>query len=113
MWDIAATEAYLQPFTQVSAFCGDTRQMGVETFFFFPAFPEKEYLRQEEDMLRYEARLRKELQCTILGAPQDYLYPYGYFTNAVHHINHDARKIRTEHLLKDLERAITRRQPAA
>lgn len=111
--DIVTTAAYHQPFTQVSSFCRDARQMGVEAFFFFPAFPEKEYLRQEEDMLRYETRLRKELQCTVLGTPQDYLYPSGYFTNAVHHINHEARRIRTERLLKDLERAIAGRRPAA
>jgi len=107
--DIVATPAYNQPFTKVSSFCRDALQKGVETFFIFPAFPEEEYLRQEEEMLRYETRLRKELQCTVLGAPQDYLYPLSYFTNAVHHINNDARRIRTERLLKDLEHAMAGR----
>jgi hypothetical protein len=111
--DIIGTAAYLQSFTQVSSFCRDALQMGVKTFFVFPAFPEKEYLRQKKEMLQYETRLRRELQCTVLGTPQDYLYPYGYFTNAAHHINHDARRIRTERLLKDLERALTGRKPVA
>jgi hypothetical protein len=105
--DLFSDAAYRdQSFASVNAFCREARGMGVQTLFFFPAYPEEEYRRQEEGMPRYEARLRKELGCAILGTPQDFLYPFGYFTNTVNHINNEARRIRTEKVLSYLEKAL-------
>ncbi|HUJ19405.1 MAG TPA: hypothetical protein VL197_15580 [Nitrospirota bacterium] len=105
--DLFADAAYRdQSFASVNAFCREVRGMGVQALFFFPAYPEEEYRRQEEAMKLYEARLRKELDCRILGTPQDFLYPYEYFTNTVNHINNEARRIRTERVLAYLERAV-------
>jgi hypothetical protein len=95
-----------QSFAAVNAFCRNARQRGIRVFYFFPVFPLDEYRMQEDGMRRFEARLRKELECTILGGPQDFLYPYDYFTNTVHHINSDARRLRTEKLLFYLEKAL-------
>ena len=64
-----------QSFTAVNTFCRNARQRGIKVFFFFPAFPLDEYRMQEDGMRGFEARLRKELECTILGGPQEFLYP--------------------------------------
>jgi len=95
-----------QSFAAVNAFCLRARQTGVKTIFFFPAFPEVEYLRLKPGMQAYEARLRRELRSPILGTPQDFLYPLSYFTNTVNHINSEARTQRTEKLLQYLEKAL-------
>jgi hypothetical protein len=99
-----------QSFGSVSAFCRDARQKGERTFFFFPAYPAGEYQRQQDGMRRYEQRLRKELDCPVLGTPRDFLYPNEYFTNTVNHINNAARRMRTEKLLGYLEKAMERRE---
>ncbi len=94
-----------QSFSAVSAFCRDAGRKGVETYFFFPAYPAGEYRRQQDGMRRYEARLRRELDCNVLGTPRDFLYPDRYFTNTVNHVNNEARRMRTEKLLSYLEKA--------
>jgi hypothetical protein len=92
-----------QSFAQVNDFCRDARAKGVSVFFFFPAYPAEEYRRQEKGMHSYEARLRKELGCTVLGTPQDFLFPMAYFTNTVNHINNEARSIRTRRIVDRLQ----------
>jgi hypothetical protein len=95
-----------QSFAAVSDFCREERKHSVQTYFIFPAYPEDEYRRQEKSMKRYETRLRKELDCRILGTPQDFLYPYTLFTNTVHHLSVEGRRIRTEKLISLLQKAV-------
>lgn len=92
-----------QSFSAVNAFCRDVSAAGIPVFFVFPAYPEKEFQRQAEGMRRYERRLRKELECPILGTPEDFLYPYHFFTDTVHHLDHEGRRERTERMIALLE----------
>lgn len=100
-----------QSLDAVNEFCRDALQQGVRTYFLFPAYPEEEYRRQREGMRRYEARLRKELDCRILGAPEDFLYPYDLFTNTVNHLNGEGKRRRTEKVITLLQKpaALSRR----
>ncbi|HSQ78900.1 MAG TPA: hypothetical protein VLN91_08400, partial [Nitrospirota bacterium] len=93
-----------QSFDAVNEFCRDALLQGVRTYFLFPAYPEEEYRRQHEGMRRYEARLRKELGCSILGTPEDFLYPYDFFTNTVNHLNGEGKRIRTEKVITLLQK---------
>ena len=95
-----------QSFAAINAFCREARSRGVSTFFFFPAYPDVEYRRQELSMRSYEARLRRELDCTVLGTPQDFLFPLASFTNTVNHINNEARGIRTRRIVDCLGPAL-------
>jgi hypothetical protein len=99
-----------QPFDAVNDFCRDALREGVHTYFLFPAYPEEEYRRQQEGMRRYEARLRKELDCRILGGPGDFLYPYDFFTNTVNHLNGEGKRTRTEKVVTLLQPAMLPRQ---
>ncbi len=93
-------------------FCRDALKLGVETCFVFPAYPEQEYRRQQAGMRKYEQRLRKELNCPVLGRPEDFLYPYGFFTDTVHHLSPEGKRKRTKTLIALLEKlpALSRRQ---
>jgi hypothetical protein len=93
-----------QSLEAVNDFCRGALRQGVRTYFLFPAYPKEEYRRQQDDMRRYEARLRKELACRILGAPEDFLYPYDFFTNTVNHLNGEGRRIRTEKVFTLLQK---------
>ncbi len=93
-----------QSLVAVNDFCRDALGQGVRTYFLFPAYPEEEYRRQQEGMRRYEARLRKELDCRILGVPEDFLYPYDFFTNTVNHLNGEGKRIRTEKVITLLQK---------
>ena len=95
-----------QSFEAVNDFCREARLRGVRTYFIFPAYPAEEYRRQREGMMRYQARLRKELDCRILGRPEDFLYPYEFFTNTVHHIDGEAKRLRTEKVISLLQKPL-------
>jgi hypothetical protein len=101
-----------QSLDAVNDFCRNELRQGVRTYFLFPAYPEEEYRRQQEGMERYEARLRKELDCRILGAPEDFLYPYDFFTNTVNHLNSEGKRIRTEKVITLLQKAAVLSHPA-
>jgi hypothetical protein len=92
-----------QSFDAVNDFCRDALRLGVRTYFLFPAYPKGEYNRQQEGMRHYEARLRKELDCSILGTPAVFLYPYDFFTNSVNHLNGEGKRIRTEAVITLLQ----------
>jgi hypothetical protein len=81
----------------------DIMQQGIPVFFVFPAYVKEEFRRQREGMRRFERRLRRELDCPILGAPDDFLYPYEIFTDTVHHVNHEGRRQRTRRMIELLE----------
>ncbi len=88
-----------QPLSSVNAFIRRAEARGVQTFFIFPAYPEEEYRRFEDGARFYEQRLRRELQCAILGSPQDFLYPYLMFTDTIHHLGLEGKRKRTEKII--------------
>jgi hypothetical protein len=104
-----------QSLTVFNDLCREAAGRGVKTFFVFPAYPEKEYQRQQEGMRAYEQRLRKELLCPVLGSPRDFLYPYRYFTDTVHHLCREGKRIRTERVIELLEQVpmMSRSSPGA
>ncbi len=101
-----------QSLDAVNDFCRSALRQGVRTYFLFPAYPEEEYRRQQEGMRRYEARLRKELDCRILGTPEDFLYPYDFFTNTVNHLNGEGKLVRTEKVITLLQKPLARSHQA-
>ncbi|HWR72682.1 MAG TPA: hypothetical protein VN604_05905 [Nitrospirota bacterium] len=92
-----------QPLKAFNEFCREARELGVEIGFVFPAYPEQEYRLQLADMRRYEQRLRKELNCPVLGKPEEFLYPYSLFADSIHHLNAEGKRKRTEALIALLE----------
>jgi hypothetical protein len=85
-------------------FCRDALKQGVRTFFIFPAYPEEEYRRFQDGARQYVQRLRKELNCPILGVPEDFLYPYRMFTDTIHHLGVEGRRKRTRTIIALLEK---------
>jgi hypothetical protein len=94
-----------QSFERLSTFCRNEAAKGITTYFVFPAYPVEEYRRFRAGLKAYEARLRTELACTILGTPEDFLYPYGLFTDTIHHLGIRGRALRTDRLISLLRSA--------
>ena len=88
-----------QPVASLNAFCRDAAARGISTYFLFPAYPAEEYRQFRAGLKSYEARLRRELDCPIVGTPEDFLYPYSLFTDTIHHLGLRGRKLRTERII--------------
>ncbi len=89
-----------QSLAALNAFCREEQEQGIATWLAFPAYPEEEYARFHEGLDEYEARLRKELACPILGSPRDFFYPYRLFTDTIHHLGIEGKRKRTERLIE-------------
>jgi hypothetical protein len=89
-----------QSLAALNAFCREASGRGIRTLFVFPAYPDGEYRRFREGLKAYERRLRAELACPILGAPEDFLYPYSLFTDTIHHLGRTGKQLRTERLVE-------------
>jgi hypothetical protein len=82
-----------------NAFCRAEALRGVSVFMLFSAYPAEEYRRQQDGMRKYVRRLREQLACPILGRPEDFLYPYSFFTDTVFHLSLEGKRIRTERVI--------------
>lgn len=102
-----------QSLVNVNEFCRDERSRGVQTLLVFPAYPREEYEQFQDGLRQYEHRLRSELACPILGTPQDFLYPYGLFTDTIHHLGIEGRRRRSERLAELLEQRLAAPFPAS
>jgi len=92
-----------QSLTALNDFCRDEAGQGVRTALMFPAYPDEEYRKFRAGLLQYEQRLRNELLCPIIGNPEDFLYPYGLFTDTIHHLGIEGRRMRTERVIALLQ----------
>lgn len=77
---------------------------GARVFLSYSSYPDGEFQRNREQILSREKQLHERLQFGILGTPQDFLFPYGYFTNSIFHLNADGRDIRTRKLIELLRK---------
>ncbi len=92
-----------QSFTALSTFCLESKRQNVSCFFMFPAFAAKDYRRMRGAFHQYEQRLRKELNCGILGTAEDFIYPDQFFSDSVNHLNAEGKRKRTETVLRLLQ----------
>ncbi len=102
-----------QSLVNVNEFCRDERSRGVETLLVFPAYPREEYEQFQGGLRQYEARLRTELACPILGTPRDFLYPYLLFTDTIHHLGIEGKRRRSERLAELLVQKLAAPSPAS
>lgn len=63
-----------------------------------------EYTPEKAEYEIFEEQLRDRLECDVISHYVDYLYPYELFYDADLHLTAEGAKIRTEQLIKDLDR---------
>ncbi len=97
-----------QPLDALNAFCRDARMHGIAMYFVFPAYAEEDYRRQQPQMLEFEHRLHRDLDCPILGTAQDFIYPYRFFSDSINHLTPEGKRKRTEKLIGLLGTAMGR-----
>lgn len=75
-----------------------------KTFFVFPAFPEKEYAANKQEIDLVYQQLRETLQFPVLGTPEDFIYPYENFLDTVNHLDENGKTIRTKKIIELLSK---------
>lgn len=58
----------------------------------------------KSDFEKIERELQERLNCAIISDYTDYFYPYDYFYNTTLHLTDEGAKIRTEQLIKDIQK---------
>ena len=58
----------------------------------------------ENDFVKLKDELQDRLDCEVISDFTDYFYPYEYFYNTALHLTEEGARIRTEQLIKDIER---------
>ncbi|MET0216687.1 MAG: hypothetical protein ABW205_02005 [Burkholderiales bacterium] len=80
-------------------------ERGARVVLTFGVYPEGEYDLSRKVIDVTAERLRSEGQFTVLGRPQDFLYPYSAFSDTVNHVQAPARAARTRRLAELLAEA--------
>ncbi len=93
-----------QSFAAINAFCRSAHEQGVQSFFMFPAHGFEGSPVQRAEIRRYGQRVRKQLDCALLGSAEDFVYPYRFFTNSVNHLNPEGKRKRTETVIRLLQK---------
>ncbi len=87
-------------FSLLRAFAARAAAMNVKVFFMYPAVTET-YYRQHRDTIKGIAeKMRGISGLTLVGAPEDFVFPEKFFYDTVYHLNADGRKVRTQKLIR-------------
>ena len=65
---------------------------------------EGEYTPAKKEFLAFQEELEKRLDCDVISDYTDYYIPYKYFYNTTLHLTEEGAYIRTEQLIKDLQK---------
>jgi hypothetical protein len=97
---------------QLNAYAERFKARGARVLLTFGVFPEAEYLLNQKLIDATAGQLRADGTFQVVGGPQDFLYPYGDFSDSVNHLRPAARTVRT-HRLAELLVAAGVGKPAA
>ena len=60
----------------------------------------------EEEYVAFQQKLSDRLDCQVISDYRDYFFDYSYFYNTELHLTNDGARLRTEQLIKDLEKVV-------
>jgi len=86
---------------ELNNFYNICKSKGAEAFLLFPAFPDGEYIINKNEINFLFDSFKQKLKMPILGSPEDFLFPYNYFSNDRNHLRMDGqgRKDRTTKII--------------
>jgi hypothetical protein len=87
-------------------FSNYAQNRGAKIYFLYAAFPYTEYKRNEAGIITLNKKLKDRLKIPILGEPTDFTFPYAFFADTVNHLNQKGRLIRTNKLIKILDKQL-------
>lgn len=76
-----------------------------------------EFTPSEDEFLKFQDQLEKQLDCEVISDYRDYMFDYSYFYDTFLHLTTDGARLRTKQLIKDLRKvfrkaAVPDRQPS-
>jgi hypothetical protein len=73
---------------------------GADSVFIFPAYPYVEYELNQKNIEGLYQQIIAKVKMQVLGTPEVFLYPYGYFADTINHLTSSGRKLRTINVVK-------------
>ena len=82
------------------------KKRNVKVLFYFSHFPVEEYRLNEKLIMDWRLAMKKLLAFPILNEPSDFAFPREYFADTIYHLNDKGERVRTEMLIRMLEKAL-------
>ena len=76
---------------------------GINLFFIFPPFPEKEYIINKKQINSLYYLIKNDFEIKTLNSPVENIYPEEYFADTVNHLQPKWEKIRTGKMILQLK----------
>lgn len=78
-------------------------QKGARVLFTWPPLVEEEFEKHRDKIWMLDQRLRKDLAVPVISKPEDFIFSMEDMYDTAYHLRRQARRIRTQTLLDDLE----------
>lgn len=98
--------AAAKPIEAINQFKRYVSQKGARLFFTFPPAPTPYFTPKKAVAAQYHILLKKKLECPVLGAPEDFVYPENHFFDTIYHLNKTGRYLRTVKIISELAREL-------
>ncbi len=78
----------------------------VRILFMYPAYPSKEFQKNEAAIRDLSIQLKEHLKIPIINTPEDFVFPEEFFFDTVYHLNAKGKKAITMKLISLLKKTI-------
>lgn len=82
------------------------KKRDVKVLFYFSHFPIEEYRLNEKLIIDWQRDIKKLLAFPILNEPSDFAFPRVYFADTIYHLNEKGESVRTEMLIRMIEKTL-------
>ncbi len=82
------------------------RRQGAQVYLTYPSLDRLAVLSDEEERLEFDAALKEQIEFPVISNMDTYIMDTKYFYNSDYHLNDKGREIRTENLIKDLQKVM-------
>jgi hypothetical protein len=80
----------------------------VQVFMVYPAIPVRMYKAQKDNFTDLDKLIQSDLEVSVIGTSQDFVYPTKLFYDTSYHLNGDGRAVHTDHIIDMLPPSLAR-----
>ncbi len=93
---------YWEGISVLNGFYNKMMDRGIHMFYFFPAYPKKEFEKNRSALENFRNDLKNDLKIPQIIEPDAFLFSEDLFFDTTFHLNKEGRKLRTEILIEHL-----------
>lgn len=87
----------------LNEFADYAKSKNIKVYFLFPNYPETEYTKNKDVIIKYAEDCERKLNIEILNNTDDFVFPDSLFYDTVYHLNKLGREKRTNRMIEILK----------